>query len=352
MKRLSFLIFVLFLFQAAQAQKQTLEKIIKGEKSVVKDTVFKVSTTDNVSVDIPVTIINGAEKGPTFTIIAGIHGMEYPTIMSLLELRKEIDPRKLKGNLIIIPIVNVQSFYKRTPFINPLDNLNLNRVFPGSADGTITEVMADWMTKEVFAVTDVLLDMHGGDVGEDLIPFMCYYENKEFKQQTELASRLSEISGFDTVVSYPYILPADKPAMYAFKQAVRQGITALSIEIGKLGNWSKSEISMTKDGIYRMMTELKMYENKQVKPVQSAKIHYNRQAYVSVPVQGIFYSNVKAGDKVKKDAEIGYITDIFGNEIQKIVAPESGTVLYKVGTPPVNKGETLFCIGFQVKEGF
>lgn len=334
--------------QPASAQISKLKTILEKEKSIVKDTTFTVSTTDKVEVDIPITLISGAEKGPTFTIIAGIHGMEYPTIMSLLEFRKEIDPKKLIGNLIIIPIVNVQSFYKRVPFLNPLDNLNLNRVFPGNANGTITEVMADFMTREVFGATDVLLDMHGGDVSEDLIPFICYYENKEFKQQTQLASRLSEISGYDTVVSYPYILAEDKPAMYAFKQAVRQGIPSLSIEIGKLGNWNEGEISLTKDAIYRMMTELKMYENKKVKTVASAKNHYNRQAYVSVPVQGIFYSKIKAGDQVKKDQEIGFITDLFGNKITAIIAPETGVVLYKIGTPPVNKGETLFCIGFEI----
>lgn len=350
MKKIFFLVFVLFLSQTTKAQNQTLKENVNLGSPVVIDKIFKVSTIDDVSVDVPVTFINGAEKGPTFTIIAGIHGMEYPTILSLLEIKKEIDPSKLKGNLIIIPIVNVEPFYKRTPFVNPLDNLNLNRVFPGSATGTISEVMADWMTKEVFGVTDVLLDMHGGDVGEDLIPFMCYYDNKEFKEQTALALRLSEISGFDTVVSYPYILPAEKPAMYAFKQAVRLGIASLSIEIGRLGNWNKEEVSMTKDAIYRMMKELDMYENKNVKPVESAKIYYNRQAYVSVPVQGIFYSDVKAGDKVTKNQQIGYIADIFGNEVQKITAPESGTVLYKVGTPPVNKGETLFCIGYQVQD--
>jgi hypothetical protein len=81
--------------------------------------------------------------------------------------------------------------------------------------------------------------MHGGDVGEDLIPFMCYYENKEFEMQTKRAQRLCEVSGINSIVSYPYILPPDKPAMFAFKQAVRQGIVALSMEIGKLGNWKK-----------------------------------------------------------------------------------------------------------------
>lgn len=347
MKKSSLALILLFIFQAASGQNSVLKDILYREKSTVTDSLFTVSTTDKVQVEIPITLISGAEKGPTFTIIAGIHGMEYPTIMSLLELRREIDPKKLNGNLIIIPIVNVQSFYKRTPFVNPLDNLNLNRVFPGNTNGTITQVMADFMTREVFSATDVLLDMHGGDVSEDLIPFICYYDNQEFKKQTKLASRLSEISGYDTVVSYPYILPKEQPAMYAFKQAVKQGIPALSIEIGKLGNWNENEISVTKDAIYRMMAELNMYQNKKVKPVASAKIRYNKQAYVSVPVQGIFNSKIKAGDHVQKDTEIGFITDLFGNRLVTITAPETGVVLYKIGTPPVNKGETLLCIGLK-----
>ncbi|MBP6575991.1 MAG: succinylglutamate desuccinylase/aspartoacylase family protein [Chryseobacterium sp.] len=334
-----------FISLSVSAQNLKLKKIL-SEKGTVKDTVFTLQTRDKTaSVDIPITFIKGEKKGPTFTIIAGIHGMEYPTIMSLLELRKEIDPKKLRGNLIIIPIVNVTSFYKRTPFVNPIDQLNLNRVFPGNPNGTITEVMADFMTKEIFGVTDVLLDMHGGDVGEDLIPFICYYDNKEFTKQTQLAAKLSEVSGFDTVVSYPYILPADKPAMYAFKQAVRQGIPALSIEIGKLGNWEKSELSFTKNAIFRMMSELKMYD-KNVTKADPVKIRYNQQAYISVPVQGIFYSHLKAGDSVRKGELIGFINDIFGNKIKEITAPESGVILYKIGTPPVNVGETLLCIGF------
>lgn len=347
MKFLYYLLFTLFLFHYSFAQQSNLGEWLNKETEMIKDTVFHLHSSNGLSADLPVTLIAGKEKGPTFTIIAGIHGMEYPTILSLLELRKEIDPKKLKGNLIIIPIVNTESFYKRTPFVNPLDGLNLNKVFPGSSTGTITGVIADFMTREVFKCTDILLDMHGGDVSEDLIPFMCYYDNKDFAKQTKLATRLSEISGFDTVVSYPYNLPEDKPAMYAFKQAVRQGVTALSIEIGKLGSWQKSEISLAKDAIYRMMREVKMYDNNSVKSVGSAKITYDRQAYVYVPVQGIFYSSVKAGDYVEKGAEIGYITDIFGKNIKTITAPQKGIVLYKIGTPPVNQGETLFCIGFK-----
>ncbi|WP_312076162.1 hypothetical protein [Chryseobacterium sp.] len=63
-------------------------------------------------------------------------------------------------------------------------------------------------------------------------------------------------------------------------------------------------------------------------------------------MQGIFHSDLKAGDYIKKGQEVGFISDIFGKKIKTLIAPESGEILYKIGTPPVNNGETLMCIGY------
>lgn len=134
--------------------------------------------------------------------------------------------------------------------------------------------------------------------------------------------------------------------MFAFKQAVRQGITAFSMETGRLGNWKKEEIIIAKEAIYRVMAHLKMYKNKGLTPLDLPKRYYHKQAYIAVPVQGIFRSDFTAGDQVQKGTEIGYITDVFGQILYRINAPESGVILYKVGTPPVNEGETLLCIGY------
>lgn len=347
MKHLVLFLLPFLTFQIAQSQNNSLKNILTP--STLKDTIFRLSTINNVTADLPLTLIRGSQSGPTFTIVAGTNGMEYSTILSLLQLRREINPEMLKGNLIIIPIINMQSFYKRTPFVNPQDNLNLNQVFPGNPAGTITEVIADFITNKVFDATDVFLDMHGGDVNEDLIPFISYYDNKEFKEQTQLASRLSEISGLTTIVCYPYLQPSGQPAISALKQAVRLGIPALSIEVGKLGNCEKSDVLFAKNAVYRMMAELKMYENKKVKATAPPKIKYNKQAYVSGPGQGIFYSSFKAGNKVIKGEEIGYITDVFGRNVKIITAPQTGTILYQTETLPVNEGETLFCIGYTNK---
>lgn len=294
---------------------------------------------------LPLTIISGKEKGPVFSIIAGIHGYEYPPIVAVQELIKEINPEKLKGTLVIVPIANVGSFYKRSPFFNPVDNKNLNNAFPGSESGTITDQIANWISTHIIPNSDVFLDIHGGDANEDLLPFVCYYDNKAEEQKTNSARILSEISGIKHVVSYPYTISKTEPAKYAFKQASQFGITALSIEAGKLGNVQQESVDQIKKAVYNMLQHLKMYG--EITPKKNKNLVFlNHQEYVKVEENGIFKSNFKSGDTVKKGENIGTISDEFGTIRRQVFAPVSGIILYKTGTPPVNKNETLFCIGY------
>jgi len=92
-----------------------------------------------------------------------------------------------------------------------------------------------FITENIIPASDVFLDIHGGDAPEDLLPFICYYNNKNRPAQTQLAKELSDASGFEYVVSYPYTITDEEPAKYVFKQAVQDGKTGLSIEAGKLG---------------------------------------------------------------------------------------------------------------------
>ena len=82
-------------------------------------------------------------------MIAGVHGYESPPIMASQELIQEIDKDSISGTLIIIPMANPRALYARTPNINPEDGLNLNRIFPGAPDGSITERIADFITHQV-----------------------------------------------------------------------------------------------------------------------------------------------------------------------------------------------------------
>lgn len=324
---------------------QNLDKIVKENSGKRIDTIihFKIDSPYNY---MPLTIIYGKEKGPVFTIIAGIHGFEYPPITAVQELIKEIDPKKLKGTLIVVPIANVGSFYKRTPFVNPSDHKNLNNAFPGSESGTITGQIANYITKNIIPNSDVFLDIHAGDANEDLLPFVCYYNNTSEEKNTLMSHKLSEISGINHIVSYPYTITKTEPAKYAFKQASQNGKTALSIEAGKLGNMQTESVHLIKKAVYNMLNYMEMY-NKGTTPVKNpSAVYLNNQEYVKAELAGIFHSNLKSGDYIKKEDKIGFISDEFGKVLIEIKSPATGVILYKIGTPPVNKGETVFCIGF------
>ncbi|MEM9078249.1 MAG: M14 family metallopeptidase [Bacteroidota bacterium] len=297
---------------------------------------------------LPVSIVKGKTEGPVFTLVAGVHGYEYPPIMATQELLQEIDIEKLKGTLVVIPIANTASFFKRTPFVNPQDQKNLNNVFPGKVDGSITEQIAHFITTNVIPISDVLLDIHGGDACEDLIPFVCYYNNTQKPNQTALAKKLSESSGFEYVVTYPYTLSDTDPAKYTFKQAVQDGKTALSIECGKLGNVQEENVNLIKKGVYNMLTTMNMYSNGS--EPHTNIIYRNSQDYIRSSAKGIFYSTLKAGDTVKKDEVVGYTTDEFGTVIEEYKASKDGIILYKLATPPINVGDTVICISSYVDE--
>lgn len=293
---------------------------------------------------LPVTILKGKNAGPVFTIIAGVHGFEYPPIIAVQELLAEIDPTKLSGDLIIVPIANRGSFYGREPFKNPEDQENLNNAFPGKANGSITQQIAWKITQSIIPVTDVFLDIHGGDAPEDLLSFICYYNNQEKIKQTQLAEALCLASGFENVVSYPYTISDDEPAKYAFKQAVQDGKTGLSIESGRLGIVHDECVVEIKKGVYNMLMKMEMYgDPSDLKPAKKIT-RRNHQVYIKSTTSGIFYKKYKAGDIVKKGALVGHTTDEFGKVIETYKAPIDGVVLYNLSTPPINKGDTVMCI--------
>src|SRR5438093_144082 len=112
--------------------------------------------------------ITGRREGPTFLITAGIHAAEYTGIDAAMRLGRMLDPGQLRGRVLIIPLLNRPGFYERSIYVNPEDNENMNRVFPGRPDGTWSERFAHWLLNEVIAQCEYAVDLHAGDMIEDL----------------------------------------------------------------------------------------------------------------------------------------------------------------------------------------
>ena len=98
---------------------------------------------------IPVSVLHGAEPGPVFLMVAGVHGFEFASILAAERLAEEIPLQYLRGTLIMTRPAHVSAFEERSPYVNPYDRKNLNRSFPGVADGTQTERIAYALSAEL-----------------------------------------------------------------------------------------------------------------------------------------------------------------------------------------------------------
>ncbi|MTT50884.1 N-alpha-acetyl diaminobutyric acid deacetylase DoeB [Alcanivorax sp. VBW004] len=121
------------------------------------------------NVMIPVTVIGNGE-GPTALLTGGNHGDEYEGITALLKLANRLQARDIRGRVIIVPMMNHPAVQNGTR-TSPLDGGNLNRAFPGDPAGTLTEKIADYFTRYLVPLADVVLDMHSGGRTLDLLPF-------------------------------------------------------------------------------------------------------------------------------------------------------------------------------------
>lgn len=126
------------------------------------------------SVMIPITVIGNGD-GPTALLTGGNHGDEYEGPIALFELARELDPSEVKGRVIILPAMNYPAFRAGTR-TSPIDRGNLNRSFPGSPKGTITEKIADFVTRHLVPRADIVLDFHSGGRTLDFLPYAAAHE--------------------------------------------------------------------------------------------------------------------------------------------------------------------------------
>jgi predicted deacylase len=286
-----------------------------------------------------VTILHGKEKGPVLGLIAGIHGYEYPPIIALQKLPSYLNPSDIKGTIIIVHIANVRAFFGRTVFYNPADGKNLNRSFPGSMEGTLTDCLAFTLSKEILSRCDYLVDIHAGDASEDLHPYVAYYN---FGTQAAKAKQMAAALDFPWVIISENVPKPGEPAIYCSAQSVSSDIPTVAIEYGKLGQVRPEEAEFINGRLINMMKSIGILSGTPYK--SNVPFEIRKRTSIVSDHTGFFYTTLKSGELVKKGSKLGTITDVLGNTIQEITSPVEGFIIYLSATPPINKGETLFSL--------
>ncbi|HUG99605.1 MAG TPA: M14 family metallopeptidase [Gammaproteobacteria bacterium] len=299
---------------------------------------LEVPALSDVGARIPVSLVRGANDGPVLALIAGTHGYEYPGISALQRLRQSIDPRALRGTLILVHIANPPSFYGRTIYTSPADGKNLNRVFPGRPDGTLSERIAHEITTHVIANADFLVDLHAGDGNEALRPYV--YMPVTGDARLDAASRGMALAfGLDHIVIDAARIVSPEATKYVDQTALARGVPAITTETGQLGQNDEHSIALAERGIQNLMRHLGMLEG--TAEPNSGVVWLEDYQVITSPVTGVFRATVRDGYAVAEGGLLGELYDAFGARIGDVRAPFAGIVNYVIGTPPAVEGQPL-----------
>jgi len=296
----------------------------------------------DAATQIPVAVAHGANPGPVLAIVAGSHGTEYASIIAVERLIKQLDPKEISGTVILVPLVNVNSFLQKVPHLNPVDGKNMNRMYPGKPDGTQTE-RASWLiTREVVEPSDFLIDMHGGDLDESLRPY-SYWPRTGNEKIDSVSHQMVLAFGLDNIIIFEN-RPADpNDSRYLDNTAETRGKPAIVVEAGYAGTVDTDDLNRLVRGCLNVMRDRKMLPG-EVTPVDHP-VWYSKVETLTSEQTGVFYPMVHRGTYVQQGMRVGYVTDFFGNTIEDVRASVSGVVLYICAVPSMKKGDNLIDIG-------
>lgn len=278
---------------------------------------------------LPYLILRGQEPGPTLLVTAGVHGAEYASIAAAYRLA-DLDLRGITGTLAILPIVNPTAFFRRSIYVNPVDGKNLNRVFPGDPHGSYAEMLANTLTEDYFCHADALIDLHGGDLVEGLLPFSIYPSGHTPSRELALAFGL------------PHVVASESRGM-TVEVTRLTGCPAIIAEAGGQGLWPAAAVDQLVAGVKRAMSHLGIWSGE----TDSAFLpeEHDTLAWLRATRSGLWYPLAEAGTKVDKDQTVGEIRDLTGKLQEKCTAPHGGVVLFHVSSLAINEGDPLLGIG-------
>ena len=287
---------------------------------------------------IPVTLICGEEEGETVLISGGVHNAEYVGIQATMELVDEIDPCQVRGNIIVIRLMNRTGFEHRTMSVVYEDGKNLNRVFPGRLTGTMADRIAYTVEHLFFSLADYFIDLHCGDGFEGLESYVYYVAAarpdvcKKSKAMAEIA-HVNYIVGSQTVTGGAYNYAAGK-----------WNIPSILLERGSRSVWCKEEVEKDKHDVKNILRFLGVLEGKAHrhggKPVSVDPVIYEDAGH-----SGCWYPTKKPGETFRKGETLGTICDYFGNVLEVCIARQDGIILYETISLCIIKGTPMVAYG-------
>lgn len=278
---------------------------------------------------LPVTALHGARRGPRLWLDAAIHGDELNGMEIIRRVLAVLDPARLAGAVIAVPVVNVFGFVQQTRYLP--DRRDLNRSFPGSARGSMAARLAHLFVEQIVAKCGYGIDLHTGSQHRTNLPqIRAHLADPETRRIAE-------------AFAAPMMYTAAEIPGSLRAAARKRGVHLLVYEAGEPLRFDEGAIRTGVEGVLRVLAALGMWEaaGPPDAPAPPRSFEAEEAAWVRATRSGIFHHSAKLGEPVKRHQQLGYITAPWGDDAQPVKAPFEGIVIGFTSNPLVYRGDAL-----------
>lgn len=298
---------------------------------------------------IPVAVV-ARGSGPTVLVLAGNHGDEYPGQVAVMRLLRELTPEQVRGRIILVPTLTMPAAKAGTR-LSPLDGKNFNRSFPGDPAGTMCEVVAHFLTSELFPRADVVIDIHTGGRSMDFYPCAHMHLVPAGPQRDAM---LAAAEAWNTDFCFLYADIAGSGLLPG--EAERQGKLVITTEMGGSENVTAQVHRLTQDGLRNVLIHvgvlrgtLRTRAELGLPPTRWVQaLSWND--YRFAPESGVYENLVPLGESVAAGQPLGAIHFLERPDREPlVVTAESAGVLIGTRAPSlVSQGDCVACVAHDV----
>lgn len=288
-----------------------------------------VSTLSNhTPVNLSVEVLHGRRAGPVLFVSAAIHGDEVIGVEIMRRLLRAAPLRAMAGTLLAVPIVNTFGFLGHSRYLP--DRRDLNRVFPGTSEGSMASQLAHIFMREVVARADVGIDLHSAAIHRSNLP------------QIRLTPGNARLRELGHAFGAPVIMESKLREGSLRMAAEALGVDVLLYEGGEGLRFDEFAVRAGVNGILRVMHHLGMIGAKGVPKLPGPPVRATRSTWYRAPRGGLFRSYLTLGDAVQPGRVLGAVANAFGDIETELVADVTGIIIGRANLPVVYEGDALF----------
>lgn len=286
------------------------------------------SLSDHTPVSMAVHVVNGRRPGPVMFVSAAIHGDEVIGVEIVRRLLRAPNLDRMAGTLLAVPIVNTFGFLNHSRYLP--DRRDLNRCFPGSAEGSLGARLAHIFLSQIVKRSDFGIDLHSAAVQRSNLP------------QIRLTPGNTRLEHLAQAFGAPVMLHSKLRDGSLRMAAETAGVDVLLYEAGEGLRFDELAARSGLSGILRVMQVLGMIGSKGVPRLRARPVTCTRSSWYRAPAGGLLRAYRGIGDLVEPGMMLGAVSDPFGVAEVEITAQSNGIIVGRSNMPVVNEGDALF----------